>query len=506
MRSLHVRSPFASRCAPRAVAVLLALFAASPILRAQVTPAPASPPALSPALASVRGLVIDSLHGAPLTGALVRVDGSQREAMSDSLGEYHIDSVPPGQHRMIMLHPVLDTLGISLVTPPMTFNAGKREIVDLSLPSSQTLVTLLCTPARRALGPAAMVGFVRDADTDEPAAGSKVSLLWYESDPLGLRKVPKVRESPVGADGRYRICGIPGDMHGKVQVFHSGVSSGEVPVEVKDGFLAMRSMSIQSAAAAPRPVASAETAATAKPAPHAGTSSTPLLRRRSSRVTGRVINKGGQAIVGARVSLEGTGAATITRSNGEFALDSLPAGTQTLQVRQLGYAVTEEAVELSSTQPQRLTIKMGDFAPTLEPMRVEATRDRGLQDVGFESRRRSSAGGYFLTEENFKGREASQFSDVMREVPGIRVEPSGDGHNVITSSRGAANGCVNFYVDGSPWQQQYPGDLDTYVPSSEVVAVEVYSGSNAPPQFQTPGQTGCTTVVIWTVRRIMKKR
>jgi len=63
-----------------------------------------------------------------------------------------------------------------------------------------------------------------------------------------------------------------------------------------------------------------------------------------------------------------------------------------------------------------------------------------------------------------------------------------------------------FYVDGSPWQQQFPGDLDTFVRPDEIAAIEVYSGTTAPVQFTTAGQSGCTTVVIWTERRINRKR
>ena len=67
-------------------------------------------------------------------------------------------------------------------------------------------------------------------------------------------------------------------------------------------------------------------------------------------------------------------------------------------------------------------------------------------------------------------------------------------------------GCVNFYVDGTPWQQQYPGDIDNFVRSDEVAAIETYSGSQTPAQFQTAGMSSCTTIVVWTKWRVNKKR
>ena len=479
--------------------LLTSLIAATATVRAAAqNPTPAQAPAAG--FITIRGSVLDSLHDGMLRGALVRVENTTREAFTDSIGVYRIDSIPPGMQRLMVIHPLLDTLGISLVTPPLTLTAGENRIIELSVPSGETLVSLMCPAARRALGPAALVGFVRDADTESPAQGAKVSLLYYESDPLGLKKTARVREQQIGPDGRYRICGLPATMSGKLQVFRNGVQTGEVPVELggtsgaAGQVLAMRSMSISStsqvvAAATPNDTG-------AKPA---------TMVRGRSRVTGKVLNKYGQPIAGARVELQNTGAATKTRPNGEFTLDSLPSGTQTIEVRQLGFAPTEVPVELSAASPQNVTVKMADYVPVLSEMRVTAQRERGLSDVGFADRKKSGMG-YYLDSDALKGRQTTQFSDMLRTVPGIRVQPGGNGTNVITSSRDPTGGCVTFYVDGAPWQQMTPGDLDTYVRPEEVAALEVYNGSTTPPQFQQPGMTGCTTVVIWTERRVNRKR
>jgi hypothetical protein len=449
-------------------------------------------------VAVIRGAIIDSLHDTLLRGALVRIENTTREAFTDSLGAYQIDSVPTGMHRLVVIHPLLDTIGISLVTPPLDIAAGQTRTIELAIPSGETLVSLFCPPARRALGPAALVGFVRDADTEGAAQGAKVSLLYYESDPLGLKKTPRVREQQIGPDGRYRICGLPPTMSGKLQVFRNGIQTGEVPVDIggsgnTDQLLAMRSMSISSSV---QVVAAASSDTGAKK---------PALMRGKARVSGRVLNKYGQPIVGARVELQNSGSATKTRANGEFTLDSLPSGTQTLEVRQLGFSPTEVAVELSSASPQSVTVKMADYVPVLSEMRVTAQRERGLSDVGFADRKKSGMG-YYLDADAIKTRQTTQFSDMLRTVPGIRVQPAGNGTNVVMSSRDPTGGCVTFYVDGAPWQQMTPGDLDTYVRPEEVAALEVYNGSTTPAQFQTAGQSGCTTVVIWTERRINRKR
>ena len=85
--------------------------------------------------------------------------------------------------------------------------------------------------------------------------------------------------------------------------------------------------------------------------------------------------------------LQGGGATAISRPNGEFTLDSLPSGTQALEVRKLGYAAADVPVELSSAEPARATVTLGDFIPTLEVMRVEAAQDKALSKVGYLERR-----------------------------------------------------------------------------------------------------------------------
>ena len=472
----------------RALALATLLMASASIAGAQNP----TPPAAAAGYGVIHGTVIDSLHDQLLAGALVRLDKTTREAITDRFGQYRIDSVPAGQHRLVVVHPLLDTLGVALVTPMMTVAAGEERVMDLAVPSGETLVGLFCPPARRARGPGAVVGNVRDADTEAAAEGAKVSLLYYESDPLGLKKTPRVREAMIGKEGTYRICGLPANMSGKLQVFRNGVSTGEVLVELGSGVIAMRSMSITS------------TANVVAAAPGDTSRRNPLVRGRA-RVTGRVLNKYGQPISGARIGVQGTGAATLTRANGEFTLDSLPSGTQTLEVRQLGYAPQEVAVELSASQPATVAVNMNEYVPVLETMRVTAQRERGLSDVGFADRKRTG-NGYYLDAEQIAQRQTTQFSDMMRTVPGIRVVPAGNGQNVIQSSRNAMGGCVTFYVDGSPWQQQFPGDLDTFVRPEEVAAIEVYNGVTTPAQFQTAGQTGCSTIVIWTERRVNRKR
>ena len=56
---------------------------------------------------------------------------------------------------------------------------------------------------------------------------------------------------------------------------------------------------------------------------------------------------------------------------------------------------------------------------------------------------------------------------------------------------------MQYYLDDMPFTELEPGDINRFVTGGEVVAVEVYQGPSAPPQF-TLGGSGCTTIVLWT--------
>ena len=89
------------------------------------------------------------------------------------------------------------------------FTADKTNELDLSIPSPERIANAICPSAQRMRGPAVMVGFVRDPDTKEPAIGSKVQLVFNETDLIG-RPQPRVREATVDSSGLYKICGLPG--------------------------------------------------------------------------------------------------------------------------------------------------------------------------------------------------------------------------------------------------------------------------------------------------------
>ena len=124
----------------RAVLLAASLALAAPAggwLRAQQPPppppsAPPAAPTAADSFAVLIGVVFDSIHGTPLAGATVRLDGkASRAARTGANGQFMLDSVAPGEYVLELLHPLLDTLGVSLRTPQVVIAAGQQATLDL---------------------------------------------------------------------------------------------------------------------------------------------------------------------------------------------------------------------------------------------------------------------------------------------------------------------------------------------------------------------------------------
>lgn len=451
--------------------------------------------------ASIIGTLFDSVHMAPLAAAIVSLEGTNHQATSTDRGIFRIDSIPAGTYRVRVRHDFLDSIGVSMLTEEFALTDQDSRTVALGIPSGASLVAASCPAARRALGPSAVIGRLLDADTDEPVKGARVSVAWEElSINAGLRKVPRLRDALTGEDGVYRICGLPSQVEGTLQAQHKGVATSEVRVKFEGQELIVQGLKIGNSQTVA--VTSGDSALRRQRETGVGKSfSGATLQRGNASLTGRVVNGAGAPVVGARVDVLGTPGATLTGANGEFRIDSLPSGTQSVVARQIGFAPVEKAVELTTRAPARVAIIMDRAAQVLAEVRVEADAvDVGLEKIGFKQREKAGFG-YFLSGDEITRRAANTLTDVFRTIPGLRVVPSGMDY-VVQSSRSAVGGCVKYYIDGAVWEAVFPGDVDRLVPPWEIAAIEVYNGTSAPAQFQAAGSSSCSAIVIWTKSRV----
>ena len=177
----------------------------------------------------------------------------------------------------------------------------------------------------------------------------------------------------------------------------------------------------------------------------------------------------------------GTDIAVRTNDNGEFAIRNAPSGSHTLLARHVGFAAEIVPVDLSSREQKRVTIKLPKFVAVMDPVLVTARRMSALDKVGFTKRRKAHFGSY-LGPEELQNMHLNNLTDIFSHVPVVFDK------------------CVQYWVDDAPYQEMEPGDINSYLAGSEVVAAEVYQNLNTPAQYMRFG--GCTMVVLWTRPKI----
>jgi carboxypeptidase family protein/TonB-dependent receptor-like protein len=463
-----------------ATAALAALTPDVPLLAQQPTTQP--PATAATGKAEIAGIVIDSLNGRYLSGADVVIEGAKTNLITDSLGRFEIGGLPPGTYQVGVFHPLLDTLGIALATQPFRLGPDSSTSVVLAVPSAVTIIRGKCAIRPRARGTSAVIGRVNDPETLQPVAGAEVSIVWTEieaSKEAGIRRMPRLLRDSTDKLGAFRLCGLPSSLQATLQARRGGSVTAEVPIAIGDAESELFARTLLLSAA------------------DSGT------KVGNATVSGRVILEGSASNAGSRVEVVGTDVVAVTNEKGEFTLRNLPSGSQVLVARHLGFGAETVPVDLSSREPKQVNIQLPKFVAVIEPVRVTARRAAGLDKVGFTLRKKSGMG-YYLDQEQIQRMHPNYITDILRQVPGLRVSFTAQGASV-SSTRGASSlsggDCVAYYVDGMPWLSTAPGDVNNFVNGSEVVGVEVYQGSNTPAEYSRTMQN-CTTIVLWTKFKI----
>ncbi len=442
---------------------------------------------------TVSGVVYDSLARAPLAGASVQlvtdnVTTFMRSADTDSLGRFTLTDVPPGVYKLGFLHPLLDSIGVD--GPLREVRVATLPVrADLATPSPLRIRAAICGPRPASDSSSVLIGVVRNAQDRSPAEGVSVTGQWleYTFSATGLvQRTPKL-VARTGDNGWFAMCNIPsGGTLGLIA--NRGADSTdliEVPLS-SDGFV-RRDLYLGAARSV---------VATDSPA-RAGVAGEPRrLVVGDIRLTGVVVaGLGGQAIAGAQVGIVG-GSQTRTNQRGEWALVDAPAGTRMLEVRAVGYYPERRPVNAVAGAPP-VRVALSTLRAVLDTVKIVAARVRGRDIRGFLDRSRSGMGRY-LTEETISRRGALVTSDLFRSVAGLQVELSPLGDTQITMRSHFGDDCMpNFFLDGQHMKNLSADDINGFVDPKHIAGIEVYAGTEVPPQFQH-GLSGCGSIVIWT--------
>jgi hypothetical protein len=436
----------------------------------------AAAPGLAEAQGTLRGVVFDSLAGAPLAAATVQIapaaDAARaRTVTADSLGRFAFDTVAPGRWLIGFVHPAVHALGLEMPVRALDVGAAPTTAIELALPGGPTLRRVLCGEPRDSTG--AIAGVARDAATGEPLADATLTVSWREFQISGGRIRSDIRRVPVRATagGVFVVCGAPSDAELSLRGEGSGGrASGEVYVRAPARGLLRQDVSLGDSLA------------------------------RASRLAGVVVDaRAGRPLGEAGVAVLGTSARGVTTGAGAFQLDGLPAGSWTLEARAIGYEPVRVPVVLAAGTEARARVPMPRYAPSLDRVVVMgqgSRRFRGME--GFLRRRERGYAGTFLSQAELEARRTLFASALIADARGLQVVPLANGYGGALRGRG---GCrVDVFVDGVLITNG-ADEFDRVVGPNEMLAAEVYpSGIDTPPEFVPPRGGGCGAVVVWTKR------
>jgi hypothetical protein len=431
----------------------------------------------------------------------------QFQAHADERGRFHFDSLPPGEYALHVGTPLLDSLELSLPDRALTIATAQTAHADIALPGGASLRDALCPGVELGPGKGVVAGHASDADSGEPLVGATVVVSWNELvvDRVTLKATTeeRVASGTTRARGEYRLCGVPTDVMISLQLQRGDTASAEVRITVPDVEGAIvrdlsmsfgRTPEIATGDATAVPGDSASARGDSATAPRRAGAVVPrrIVRTGAAGLTGIVRGAGGQPLANTELRIEGMRSTSMSGADGRYALSGLPAGTQMLVARHIGYEVLETPVELRAGKSLARDIQLARVV-SLDSMRVVAMR---AQYPEFEWNRRSNPTGVFLGPEQIEQRKKlGETVDLLSGIP--RVTVSGHGSEArATSARGrsGARDCdgMRILLNGA-LQLETMNDVS----ASEVGAIEIYpQGELAPAAYSVRGS--CGVVVLWT--------
>jgi hypothetical protein len=455
----------------------------------------------SPALAQraktgrIEGVVTDSLHSAPLAGALVLLarrtsDTTISESrLTDPDGRFSFGGLPPGEYVVALESALLDSLELALPSQSVTVEPDDRKHLSLAIPSATTLRTLVCPGVILPAGTGALVGQLTDARTARPLGGAVLSVGWSET--TVDRATLRATNTPEGVDvktdslGRFRVCGVPTDTYLSLRASLDAHRELLLQLVIPDSAGVVR----QDIALSPDERSADRVAELDSVPPSARVSNAVADATLGGTVYGM-----NAPLARAQVQRLGDSAPVTTDSLGHYLFRAVPVGTQVLEVRRVGYLPQQLSVNVGPGRNTAPDLRLTPIA-TLDSIRIVAQRSRYRE---FDSRAKAASFGHFLRAEDIARKHPLLTSDLVRQMPGfIVVRPSTSDLDVnVVSSRGETSlhpvPCdANIIIDGVPHQKI------NWIDPGSIGAMEIYPGvKTGPVQYQSP----CGTILIWTKR------
>jgi hypothetical protein len=336
----------------------------------------------------VVGTVVDSTTMRTLPNAAVVLWGTSHQTVSDSLGRFQLEDVPPGEYSVAFFHTRLGRLGVSVGPTPVVVRPGATVGADLAIPSTHTLEAMQCAfdPAHDGVA----VGQVTDPESGTGLPSVRVRFTWPGA--AGEREESIVRSSP---EGWYHVCDLPRGRRVAVTAsfLDRGTSRQEIVVNEEPVHLDL-----------------------------------PMHRVEMVDVNGRLVDAdSGDGIGEATVGLAGTGFRVVSEPDGEFHFRQVLPGQYTLEASHIAYGDREESIEVASAGGVRVEMALSQRPIELPPVTVEVEAEN-MMDMAM--------GGTVITEE-----ELDRVRDRSRDLLDLLQNQNMAG--LITRRQGA-DMCIGF--------------------------------------------------------------
>jgi hypothetical protein len=183
--------------------------------------------------------------------------------------------------------------------------------------------------------------------------------------------------------------------------------------------------------------------------------------------------------------------------DGSFRIVGMAEGQAAITARRLGFFPLRLTVDLDATSDKKVDFAMRPAASLLAPLAVNGQRE--VYDSRLEGFNRRSQGkvGYFVTRERIDRSNSATFTDILREIPSVRINLTRPPAGRSIRLRGADCSPLVF-VDGSP---ATAGEFDVdMIDLKTVEGIEVYAGlGDIPPEFAGPRDLDrCGVIAIWS--------
>ena len=162
---------------------------------------------------------------------------------------------------------------------------------------------------------------------------------------------------------------------------------------------------------------------------------TATQQSKTEKITGKIVDESGEAIIGASVKVQGSTIGTITNMEGEFMIPNVP-NKAVLEISYIGYKPLEVAVGKSKD----LRITMEEDTKTLDEVIVVG--------YGTTSKRKTTAAiASVNTEDIIKAPTANITQSLAGRAPGLLVTTSGGGLNNFSSVSIRGGGTPLYVID-----------------------------------------------------------